>query len=420
MRILFITAYFPPDTGSAAHLFYELGTELSRRGHEISVITSLPGYHVVIPNSKYKKAFFIKEDVNGMNVIRVATPRLPRRIMAGRALWQFSSALAFLIAALSLSRHDITLVYSPPLTLGLTAWLLKRFKGTPFIFNVQDLFPQSIIDLGLLKNHLLVNFFETIERFIYHQADLITVHSQGNAEYILSKIKKKTTKKEIKVKVIPNWVDTEFIKPGKHINRFREEYSLGDKFIVSFAGILGYSQDLDIILDAAKIIEENGIKQNIIWLIVGDGVERERLITKAKKLQLSIVRFLPMQARSRYPDVLQASNVCLATLHAEVKTPVVPSKVLSIMAAARPIVAALNINNDARKIIEEANCGICVPAEDPEALAEAVLKLYNDASLCKKLGYNGRLYVEKNFSLHTCADYYEDVFLQIKSNKLPN
>jgi glycosyltransferase involved in cell wall biosynthesis len=415
LRILLLTAYFPPDTGSAAHLFYELGRALVKRGHEVTVLTSMPGYHALGPLEKYKGKKRIKEDMDGMEVVRVATPQPPRHLLVGRALWQFGGALAFFLAGLALPSHDVAIVYSPPLPLGLTAWGLKKLRGIPFILNVQDLFPQSIIDLGLLRNRWLIRFFEAMERFVYQQANAITVHSEGNRQHIARKL---GIEKAEKVRVIPNWVDTRFIQPGPRVNWFREEYNLGNAFIVSFAGVLGYSQDLDIVLEAARILKDENPQSDILFLIVGDGVERPRLEAKARQMGLNNVRFLPMQPREKYPAVLHASDIGLVTLHAEVRTPVVPSKILSIMAAGRPVVAAMNLDGDGPRLIAEARCGLCVPPEDPRALAGAVLKLYHDASLREELGRNGRQYAEEYLSLDRCVARYEVLLQQVVECKV--
>jgi colanic acid biosynthesis glycosyl transferase WcaI len=410
MKILLLTAYFPPDTGSAAHLFYELGRAFVERGHGVTVLTGMPGYHALGPLEKYKGKKRIKEDMEGMEVVRVAMPQLPRHLMVGRALWQFGGAWALFLAGLGLPKADAAIVYSPPLPLGLTAWGLKKLQGLPFILNVQDLFPQSIIDLGLLRNRWLIRFFEEMERFVYRRANIITVHSEGNWEHVMRKLDKGQAEK---VKVIPNWVDVHFIQPGPHMNWFREAHGLGDAFVVSFAGVLGYSQDLDVVLDAARILEDGGWSSEILFLIVGDGVERPRLEAKARQMGLNNVRFLPMQPREKYPAVLHASDIGLATLHAEVRTPVVPSKILSIMAAGRPVVAAMNLDGDGPRLIAEARCGLCVPPEDPRALAEAILQLYHDASLREELGRNGRRYVEKYLSLEACVERYEQLLRQV-------
>jgi glycosyltransferase involved in cell wall biosynthesis len=423
MNILLLTAYFPPDTGSAAHFFYELGTALVERGHQVTVTTGMPGYHAQGSLERYKGKKWIMEKVEGMEVVRAATPQLPRHLMVGRALWQFSGAVAFFLASLRLAPHTVAMVYSPPLPLGLTAWGLRRLKGTPFILNVQDLFPQSIIDLGLLKNSWLIRLFEAMERFVYRQADAITVHSEGNRQHVTEKCRKgeggegeRRRGIGIKVEVIPNWVDTDFIRPGERMNGFRQEHGLADSFVISFAGVLGYSQDLDVVLEAARLVNHQPssfARQPVTWLIMGDGVERTRLEEKVRSMRLCNVRFLPMQPREKYPELLSASDVCLVTLHEEVKTPVVPSKILSIMAAARPIVAAMDLEGDAPKLIAEAGCGICVPPGDARALAEAIMKLYLNRSLCQELGRNGRRYAEEHLSLETAVRKYEELFSNI-------
>lgn len=407
MRILLLTAYFPPDTGSAAHLFYELGSELVRRGHRVSVVTSLPGYHPTGSLEQYRGKKRMREYINGMHVVRVSTPRMPRALMIGRAFWQFGSAFAFFRNALRLSHHDVVIVYSPPLPLGLTAWGLQKIWKIPYVLNVQDLFPQSIIDLRLLKNAILIRFFEAMERFVYKSANTITVHSEGNRQHVVKK-----GADSAKVFVVPNWVDTDFVRPGNRNSEFRKSMGLDSQFVVSFAGVIGYSQDIDVILEAAKLLnDENTIPggEKPIWLIVGDGVEKARLEKKAGNMRLTNVRFVPMLPKDQYVGLLQASDVCLSTLHADVKTPVVPSKILSIMAAGRPVVAAMNLDGDAPELIRKAQCGICVPPEDPKALASAILQLYQDPKLGARLGQNGRRYAEKNLSLKVCASKYEEL-----------
>lgn len=405
MRVLLLTAYFPPDTGSAAHLFYELGTALVKRDHAVTVITGMPGYHAQGPLEHYRRKIWLREQVNGMDVIRVASPQLPRRLMIGRALWQFSGAAAFVLAGLPVPAHDVALVYSPPLPLGLTAWALRRLRGIPFVLNVQDLFPQSIIDLGLLRNRWIIRAFEVIERLVYRQANAITVHSEGNRHQIIGKGAGAT-----KVMVIPNWVDTNFICPDDRMNGFRQEHGIGDAFVVSFAGVLGYSQDLDVVLGAAASVRH---EREILWLIVGDGVEKDRLEVKAREMMLPNLRFLPMQPRKRYPLVLQASDICLTTLRAEVTTPVIPSKILSIMATGRPLVASLPLDGDAPKLVETARCGLALPPEDPHALANAIMTLYHDENLREELGRNGRRYAEQHLSLTASVRQYEALFQRI-------
>lgn len=410
-RVLLLTSYFPPDTGSAAHLFHEFGKALVERGYRVTVLTGFPGYHAQGPLDCYRGRAWMREQIDGIDVVRVWAPRVKRDHPLGRALWQLSLAAVLSAAGMLAARHEVAVAYSPPLPFGLTAWFLRSIYGMPFILNVQDLFPQSVIDLGMLTNPRMIRAAEGLERFLYRRANAIVVHSEGNRRHVIEK-----GAQPERVSVIPNWTDTEFIRPGERMNGFRLEHNMGDVFIVSFAGILGHSQDLDVVLEAAQLTSEGPrpTEAPMLWLIVGDGVARSRIQEKARAMGLDHVRFLPMQSRATYPSVLAASDVCLATLHRRVRTPVVPSKILSIMAAGRPVVAALNLDGDAPRLVAEAQCGLCVPAGDARALADAVLRLHRDEALRAELGHNGRRYAEQHLSVSVCAAQYEAVFRRVK------
>jgi colanic acid biosynthesis glycosyl transferase WcaI len=408
MKVLLVTAYFPPDTGSAAHLFYELGVQLVRENHAVTVLTSFPSYHTVEPIQGYRGKRFLRERLDGLDVVRVRVPSLPRQIPVARAAWQFLLAHRFTRAIRRLEQHDVALVYSPPLPLGLAGAALKKNSQTPFILNVQDLFPRSAVDLRVLKNRWLIAFFEALERRIYRAADHITVHSPGNQAHVAG-----TGIDAGRVTVVPNWVDTDFLRPDRRRNGFSESHGLMDRFVVSFAGVLGYSQDIDVILDAARRLREHG---KILFLIVGDGVEKDRLVRRASALGCTNVLFLPMQSRQVYPDVLTASDVCLVTLNKEVVSPVVPSKILSIMAAGKPVVACMNPQGDAAEVVRAARCGFVLPAGDAAGLARTIDKLRQEPSLCAELGRNGRAYCVQNFSLAQCARRYTELFAEMRRN----
>ena len=405
MNILILTEAFPPEIRSASHLLYELAESLVEKGFKVTVITRFPKDYINKIDKKYTAKLFFHEKMGGINVIRLYSFSFLRHIPLIRGLSQFILSGLLVIGGIVSGKQDIILAYSPPLPLGISAYLLSRMKKAPFVFNVQDIFPQSVVDLGLLKNKVLIKISEAMEKFIYKKARYITVHSEGNRENIISK--------DIdpdKIETIPNWVDTDLIKPVKNQdNNFRKKNNLKDKFVVSFAGVMGFAQGLDIVISCAELLKSY---KDILFLLVGDGVKKDGLIKETEDMQLNNIKFLPPQPKEEYPYILYSSDICLVTLDKSVKTPVVPAKLLNIMASGRPVVASMNLKGDAPKIIKDAKCGYCVEADDVKGFSEAILKLYNNTSLRDEFGKNGREYAVRHFSRKICIEKYEKLFLK--------
>jgi colanic acid biosynthesis glycosyl transferase WcaI len=409
MKLLLLSAYFPPEVGSASHLFADLGAEFARRGHAVTVLTNYPSYNVDISTlpPRYRTGRRMVEEYQGMTVVRTKPLGMPRHIPWLRGLDQVSSAIQFVFAGLRSGkpRPDIILVYSPPLFYGITALVLRAFTGAKVVINVQDLFPQSAIDLKLLKNGVLIGLFRRLESSLYRRVDCITVHSSGNQAQVEQHGGKKG-----KVVVAPNVVDTEGIRPGKRENEFRRRHGIdGSAAVFSFAGVLGYSQDLDTVIEAARTLQDI---PNLLVYIVGDGVEKPRLMEKAAGLRN--VRFLPMLQKAEYAELLQASDVGLVTLRAAVQTPVIPSKILSLMAAGRTVLAALPLRGDAPRLIDEARCGRCVEPENVPALAEAMVELAKDSAAMAEFGRRGRSYAEQFLTVGASASMYEKIFQSLR------
>ena len=259
-----------------------------------------------------------------------------------------------------------------------------------------------------MNNTYLIRFFRKLESFLYRRADLIAVHSEGNRRIILN-----SGGDFDRVTVLPNWIDTKAIHPGPRQNRLRASLGLDDRFIVSFAGIMGYSQDLATVLHSARLLQD---QKDIAFLLVGDGVEKPKLQSFALAHHLDNVVFLPLQPKEKYPEVLQASDLCLVTLRQEVKTPVVPSKILSIMAAGRPILASLPPDGDAPRLIAEAQCGQTISPNDPQAMAQAIFQLYHDPMLLEKMGAQGRRYAVRHFSSEAAAEFLENSLSRLRSS----
>jgi glycosyltransferase involved in cell wall biosynthesis len=215
--------------------------------------------------------------------------------------------------------------------------------------------------------------------------------------------------------VIPNWVDIDLIHPSDRLNGFREEHGLGNRFLVCYAGTMGYAQDLNPIIQAAKELQEY---EDILFLLIGEGIRASEWQQEVKQLRLRNVRFLPLQPKTVYPSIVSASDVGLVPLTEELHTPVVPGKLLDFMAGGRPVIATVNLDGDTSKIIKEANCGYAFAPDDGQGVAEAILALYHDRSMAHQLGSNGRAYAKSHFSLKVCAAKYEALFRQITQGRV--
>lgn len=409
MRILLLNTSFPPMARSAAHLFHDLGRYLVSCGHRVSVVAEFPRRRLGSAKSaaKYRRALFqLRERMDGMEVLRVRGFPFQEGSLIGRGVNALLLPFSFYLGARSMDQHDVALVYSPPLTLGLTAYFLQLLHGVPFVLNVQDIYPQTLVDLGLLKNPLLIRFFEWMERFTYARAARIVVHSEGNYQYLVTL---RPVPPE-KVVVIPNWVDLDFIRPSDRFNDFRNQHGIGSKFLVCYAGTMGYAQDLTPVIQAAKKLEKY---DDILFLLIGEGVRAEEWQKKVEQLHLRNVRFLPLQPKAVYPYIVSASDVGLIPLTEALRTPVVPGKLLDFMASGRPVIATVNPHSDTTRIIREAECGYAFSPNDSQGVAEAILALYRDQALARQMGLNGRAYAESHFSLKVCAEQFETLFREI-------
>jgi glycosyltransferase involved in cell wall biosynthesis len=262
---------------------YELAVGLIERGHTVTVLTSVPKYNLTQGTRLPSILFFSKRLEEGVTVLRVNTLPIHNVGPFVKGIGQIALPWFFLLGSLAADRPDVIAVYSPPLTLGISSYVLGWLKRAPYLFNVQDLFPQNAMDLGVLRNRFLIRAFEAIEAFSYRHARFITVHSEGNQAYLLNK-----GMPSDRVRVIHNWADTTSHHPDRNGRRFREEYHLDGQFTLLFAGVMGYAQDLETVIECAYLLRDH---HDILFLLVGDGVEKPVLVRKAEDLGLTNVRF---------------------------------------------------------------------------------------------------------------------------------
>jgi glycosyltransferase involved in cell wall biosynthesis len=403
MHILLVTDSYPPEIRSASHLMLELAQELQRRGHEVTVITTWPEYN--LDQAVISKKFQPLENENGIRVIRVKT--LPHHNVnyIVRAVSQLLMPMQFLTGLWRHKIHaDAAIIYSPPLPLALVGSWLRR-SGTRTLLNIQDLFPQNAIDLGILRSKFQIKFFQAIERFAYDSADLVTVHSEGNRRMLL----KQYPQFESKIKLLHNWVDVEHHRVNHVGVDFRKKWGIDQKHIAVFAGVMGPSQYLDLILNIAEHMQD---RTDLLFLLVGDGKERLRLEQLAAQKSLNNVRFEGFISRDVYPDLLNICSIGLVCLSPQNMTPVVPGKILGHMAAGLPVAAFLHESSDAHEMIAAANCGVSTNSGDLDACVLALQKLLANETQFAAIGQRGRSYALEHFSKEVCVSQIENMLSQ--------
>lgn len=399
MRVLMLTDRFPPEVRASAHLFHELAVGLVDRGHEVGVVTRMPGDYVPSDRGALLTVK-ARERIDGVEVIRVRGLTALRRAPVMRALDQLGVGVAFGLAARAWPGADVVLIYSPPLPLAIAGLLYRRFAGSPYVLNLHDLYPQTAIDLGLLRNRVLIGMARRLERVAYRNAARIVVPAPRSRDILI------TVKglHEDKVCVVPNWADLDQVLPGPKENEVRKAHGLSGLFVVSYAGVMGFAQDLAPVVEAARRLQD---RPDILFLLVGEGI----YLSKWKGIAdgMGNVRFLPMQPKREYFQLLRASDVCLVPLARALDSPAIPGKIQSIMAVARPVLAIVNPFGEVADLIAKSKCGVSVPPERPDEVVQKILQFYSNRELGDAMGANGRAYAEQNFSLHRSIIAYEAV-----------
>jgi colanic acid biosynthesis glycosyl transferase WcaI len=291
------------------------------------------------------------------------------------------------------------------LTIGLSAYVLSRLRRVPYVYNVQDIYPDVAIRLGVLTNPRLIRFFRRMENFVYARAAAVSVLSEGFGRNLLSK-----GVPSDKIHVIPNFVDVDFMRPLPKDNAFARRHNLHDKYVVMYAGNVGLSQGLETLLEAAQQFQDLA---DLRLLIVGNGAAKAKLEARASQIGLQNVIFLPFQPRKDVPEMYASADVSLVMLRQGIGAESVPSKTYTIMASGRPIVAAVDEEAETKRLIDTANCGLWVEPENPSALVGAIRTLYADPARRAQLGRNGRNHVETHYTPQVGAQQYDALLERI-------
>jgi putative colanic acid biosynthesis glycosyltransferase WcaI len=388
-RILFITPYYPPEKGAAAVRISETATRLVARGHQVTVLTTLPNYPTGIVPKEYRGRLLQEEERDGVRVVRFWSYVSPNRGFLRRVLAQLSfGCLAPLLGGKATGGADVIILESHPLFNAIAGRILARLKHCPFIFMVSDLWPASAVELGVLRNNVLIALAEWLERSTYKRASLIWALSAGIRDGIVQ-----CGIPPERVFLLTNGADLSKFRPLPQ-SQARAELGWDGRFTVLYAGNFGLSHGLTTVLEAARRMQD---RADIHFLLVGDGAERADLLAKAQQWDLKHVTFLDAQPHDRVPLILAGADVCLVPMrHLALFEGRLPLKMFEVMACARPVL--LGVEGEARRIAEhEAHAALYVEPENAEALVEGILYLQEHPEEARLMGLQGRAYVEANY-----------------------
>ena len=406
MKLLILTQYFPPEVGAPQNRLYELALRLESKGIDISVLTAMPNYPQMVVHKEYKGKCYCKEEMNGLKVHRSWIYVSKSKSIIPRLLNYFSFVFSSLWFGLfKIKKQDVLLVESPPLFLGITAYLLSRAKGAKMIFNVSDLWPESAEKLEIINNKTLLSLATKLEEFCYRKSALITGQTQGIVRNIKTRFPNKN------VYWLKNGVDIKFYDVNKaqsEANVWRKANGYSDEdFILFYGGIIGHAQGLDIILNAAKSLED---KSDIKFVILGSGPEKQRLLTLKEKLNLKNLEFYDAVPKAKMQEIITDINATIVPLkRLDLFKGAIPSKIFENLALKKPIL--LGLEGEAKELfIDDGNCGLAFEPENTEDLIKQILIIYNSPELSKQLGDNGLKYASENFNRDKIAEeLYEEL-----------
>lgn len=402
MKILYVSQYFSPEMGAPAARAAELSRYWAKAGHEITVLTGFPNHPTGVIPAEYRekiRRLIFHEKMEGISVLRTWLLPFPNRKAYERMLNYSSFAASAAVTGLTVSNPDLVIATSPQLLVGLSGWWLARCKRVPFVFEVRDLWPESIAAVGMTaKNSWFYRWLSGVADFLYRHADRIVVVSPAFEEHLVECWHVPRNK----ISVIENGVEVQRFSPAAGTD-LRLNLGLQEKFIVSYIGTIGMAHGFETVIEAAVLLQRTN--REIAFLVVGEGAEKGRLMALAQQRSLRNMHFIDQQAHEKIPGYICASDACLVPLKkAGLFKTVIPSKMLEFMSCARPVI--LGVEGHARTILEEARAGIAIEPENAAALAHAIVQLAANRQAAAAMGENGRDFIIRRFTRDQSAQKY--------------
>ena len=414
LKILYISQYYPPEMGAPAARVSELARHWTHTGHEVTVLTGFPNHPDGIVRPEYRSRFrrlISREIADGIKVVRTWLLPFPNRKAYERMLNYSSFCVSAAFTASFLDRPDVVIATSPQLLVGLSGWWASRVKGVPFVLEVRDLWPESLTAVGMGNaNSVLHRSLSKIAGFLYRKAEHVVVVTPAFRERLISHWEVPAAK----ISVIQNGVETELFSPRNRDPELIKQLNADGRFVVSFIGTLGLAHCLDTVLAAAERLQ--AAAPDVMFMLLGEGADRERIAALAQARSLKNICFVPQQPREKIPAYISASDACLVVLKkSDVFETVIPTKMLEFMSCARPVI--LGVAGQAKQLLDRSRGGICVEPENAAALCDAIVRLKRDPKFCETLGRNGRDYIVQNLSRQrTAVEYLETLHRLLDEN----
>jgi len=397
MKVLFLSHYFPPEVNAPATRTYEHCRRWVERGHEVTVVSCVPHHPMGQAFPGYENRWWYEETKDGIRAIKLKTYITANEGFVKRT-WNY---VFYMIMAIVMcgrfGRADVVLSTSPQFFNGLAGYFVSRIKRCPWVLEIRDLWPESIVAVGAISNKFIVRVLESIERFAYRNADAVVPVTHAFATHI-----EKCGADPNKIRVIRNGVNLSLFGEATADEATLTEWELENKFVLAYVGTHGMAHGLETVLEAANRLKEH---TDIAFLLVGDGAVRSKLLATKERLQLNNVVMKGQQPKEMMPAIWRLTDVSLVVLRRlDLFRTVIPSKIFESMAMSKPMI--LGVEGEVADIVEEAQTGICITPESVDELVDAVLRLKNDTQHYEQLAKNGRPFVVEHFNRINLADEY--------------
>jgi len=403
MRVTLICHVYPPEVAPAGIMVRELAEDLAAHGHDVTLLTGWPNHPkgVLFPGWRMR-CRQVEYDPRGFRVIRCRHAISLRYGVLGRLWYYLTFALSTFVNGLAAGPMDSLLSLSTPLFGNGAAWMLARLKGARFVYDIFDLHPEGAAAAGLMRRGWVYRIWRRLDTALCRRSDAITTLGPGLKQMIVAR-----GVPPERITIVPFWLDADRIRPGSRDNAWRRRQAIpADQFVALYAGTLGHISGAQILMEVAERLQT---RDDILILVVGEGVAKDALEAEACRRNLRNLRFLPFQPEEVLPEVQATADVGLVTLLPEAGRSSIPSKVLGYMAAGRAVIASVAADSDTAEAIRSAECGLVVPSQDAAAMADAIRRAADAREETLRQGERARQAVLTRYSRAELTALYETV-----------